>query len=132
METLRIGDVARRASVQPSAVRYYERIGLLSAPLRAGGQRRYDASVLRQLAIIAAAQSAGFTLAEIKTLLTGLPDIPLSARWRFLAERKRGELAARIAQAEVMKRVLAAGTQCQCHTPDDCTVTTRCSASVSP
>lgn len=123
METMSIGAVARGAGVQPSTLRYYERIGLLPAPRRVGGQRRYDPAVLRQLAVIAAAQAAGFTLAEIKTLLTETPDVPLSARWQTLAARKRDELDARIARAEAMKDVLAEGARCRCRTLDDCALT---------
>ncbi len=66
---LTIGEVARRAGVRPSALRYYEDAGLLSPPARTGGQRRYEEGVLRRLAVIAAARRMGFTVAEIRTLL---------------------------------------------------------------
>ena len=64
--------MARRAGVATSSIRYYERIGLLPEPGRAGGQRRYDADVLGRLAFIGVAQSAGFKLREIKALLAGV------------------------------------------------------------
>jgi DNA-binding transcriptional MerR regulator len=66
-----IGEVARRAGLKRSAIRYYEQIGLLPKAERVGGQRRYDTSVLTLLSIIDVAQRAGFTLAETRTLLEG-------------------------------------------------------------
>jgi MerR family redox-sensitive transcriptional activator SoxR len=68
-----IGAVASRAGVRPSALRYYERIGLLPTPERENGQRPYDGEVLREvldrLAVVRVAQQAGFTISEIRTLL---------------------------------------------------------------
>jgi MerR family transcriptional regulator, redox-sensitive transcriptional activator SoxR len=70
-----IGAVASRAGVRPSALRYYERIGLLPTPERENGQRRYDGEVLREvldrLAVVRVAQQAGFTISEIRPLLDG-------------------------------------------------------------
>ena len=69
---LTIGEVARRAGVRASAIRYYEEAGLLPAPERVGGKRRYDEGILRRLAIIGGAKRAGFTLREIRgTTLAG-------------------------------------------------------------
>src|SRR3954464_13253668 len=86
-ETLRIGDVARTAGVRKSLIRYYELIGLLPEAPRVSGQRRYDASVLRRLAVIDVAQRAGLSLDEIRDLLE-LGTDPLSPRLRELAERR--------------------------------------------
>ncbi|MEP7002815.1 MAG: MerR family transcriptional regulator, partial [bacterium] len=61
MDGMGIGEVGRRTGLQPSAIRYYERIGLLPKPQRAGGKRRYDASVLEWLSLIALAREGGFT-----------------------------------------------------------------------
>ena len=70
-----IGEVARHARVQPSAIRYYESLGLLPVPPRTGGKRRYDESVLDWLALVTLARQAGFTIAEIRELLAGFePD----------------------------------------------------------
>ena len=65
MDDLAIGDVARRAGIRPSALRYYESIGLLPQPRRVNGRRRYDESTVRMLKLIQLAQGAGFTVAEI-------------------------------------------------------------------
>src|SRR5690349_5831998 len=98
---LTITQVARRAGIRPSAIRYYESIGLLPVPARVHGRRRYDESVSRRLTIIAAAQGMGFTIAEIGVLLHGFDaDTPASARWRALAEEKRPHIDALIRRAK--------------------------------
>jgi MerR family redox-sensitive transcriptional activator SoxR len=89
----KIGEVARRAGVRPSKLRYYEGIGMLPSPERANGRRRYDAEVLDRLAIVRVAQLAGFTLSEVRTLLDGFSeDTPPSERWRVLAREKLPEV----------------------------------------
>lgn len=70
---LTIGEVARRAGVRASTIRYYEEAGLLEEPERVGGKRRYNEEVLRRLALIGGAKRAGFTLGEVRTLLHGFP-----------------------------------------------------------
>jgi MerR family redox-sensitive transcriptional activator SoxR len=73
--------VARRVGIRTSALRYYERVGLLPAPRRVSGRRRYDESTVQMLRLIQLAQGAGFTVAEIQTLLHGFaPDTPPAAR----------------------------------------------------
>ena len=75
-------------STSPSAIRYYERIGLLPAAKRLSGQRRYDPTVLQRLAIIQRARQLGFTLAEIRQLFFGFRDNARpSYRWRTLAKK---------------------------------------------
>src|SRR5579871_2568976 len=118
---LSIGAVARRAGVRPSALRYYESLGLLPAPARVSGRRRYDADVLPRLTLIAAAQQMGFTVAEIGTLLHGFsPDTPASARWRVLVAQKLPEVEALIRRAQGMKRLLEEALTCGCLTLDAC------------
>ena len=86
MEELAIGEVARRAGIRPSALRYYESIGLLPVPIRVSGRRRYDERTVQLLRVVQLAQQAGFTVAEIQTLLHGYaPETPPAARWRPLA-----------------------------------------------
>lgn len=116
-----IGTVARRADVQPSTLRYYESIGLLSPPERINGQRRYGDEVLKRLSIIKIAKEAGFTLKEIGMLLSGLSeDRPPSAQWKEMAQSKLAEIDALIARAEGMKRVLWEGIHCDCLSMDEC------------
>jgi MerR family transcriptional regulator, redox-sensitive transcriptional activator SoxR len=120
-----IGEVARRAGVRPSALRYYERIGVLPPPGRENGRRRYDEEVLREvldrLAIVRVAQQAGFTIAEIRTLLDGFSeDTSPSERWRVLARGKLPEVEALIGRALGMKSLLERGLECECLRIEDC------------
>jgi MerR family transcriptional regulator, redox-sensitive transcriptional activator SoxR len=120
-ELLAIGEVARRAGLRTSAIRYYEQEGLLPEPRRDGGRRRYGEEVLLRLALIGAAQGVGFTVAEMRTLFEGLaPDAVPRGRWRPLAERKIAEADALIARAMGMKRLLEASLRCGCVRLEDC------------
>jgi MerR family redox-sensitive transcriptional activator SoxR len=123
MEELAIGEVARRAGIQPSALRYYESIGLMPAPKRVSGRRRYDQRTVQMLKVVQLAQSAGFKVAEIQTLLHGFaPDTPPAARWQPLARQKLCELDALIARVQQMKRVLETGLNCGCLRLEDCAI----------
>lgn len=120
-DTLPIGEVARRAGLNASAIRYYERIGLLPRPARAHGRRRYDASILEWLSLIALAREAGFTMAEIKRLVSGFtPGSRPAARWAELAARKLTELDETIARTERMRDVLRIALECGCFRLEDC------------
>ncbi len=116
-----IGEVAERAGVAASALRYYEREGLIPKADRRGGKRIYGTDILDRLAMIHVAKAAGFTVAEIQTLLSGFARrTPPGQRWRKLAQRKLAELEARAAEVERMKRVLEAVTRCECPTLEEC------------
>jgi DNA-binding transcriptional MerR regulator len=106
---LTIGELARRAGVTTSALRYYEELGLLPAPARISGQRRYPASAARLIAAIGLYSDAGFTLAEQKTLLTSGPAEP---NWRQLAQRKLAELDEQIARAQAAREAISHGLRC--------------------
>jgi DNA-binding transcriptional MerR regulator len=103
-----IGDLARRTGTATSALRYYERIGLLPRAERAGGRRHYPPSSAERLALIRLCQDAGFTLAEIRQLLAA------SSRrsWNRLAEAKIDELDTRIAEAQRAKELLEHALAC--------------------
>lgn len=119
--SLSIGEVAREAGLRTSALRYYESVGLLPPAERLNGRRRYDASVFQRLSIIDLAQHAGFTVAEIRTLLNGFSKrTPAGVRWRSLAGRKLQEVEERIERAEAMKRVLERLLDCECPTLEEC------------
>jgi len=121
MEELSIGEVARRAGLQSSAIRYYESVGVLPKPERLNGRRRYDTSVLQRLAAIQVAQQAGFTIAEIRVLFYGFVEgTPLSTRWQALAHKKLAEVDALISRAQGMKHLLEEGLRCGCLSLDDC------------
>ncbi len=115
---LSIGEVAQRSGLRPSALRYYEDAGLLSPVERVSGRRHYDASVLDRLRVISCAQSAGFTIAEIRELLHG--EDGAQGTWRRLAQRKLAEVNALIENAQATRRLLENSLQCSCQTLEDC------------
>lgn len=119
---LTIGEVARRAGMRTSALRYYESVGLLPEPHRvSGGHRRYDPSVLDVLSILRMAQQAGFTIAEMYMLVAGFaPETPASERWRQLAQHKLQEVEAVITHAQHTKRILEQLIQCGCLRLEEC------------
>jgi DNA-binding transcriptional MerR regulator len=114
-----IGEVAERAGMSASRIRFYEARGLLPEPERAGGKRRYGAEVLRRLAVIDAAQRVGFTLEEIRDLL-GSRDELAHERLRQLALMKLPELDDLIARATSVRRVLKICSRCDCESIDVC------------
>lgn len=121
MEQFTIGEIAQRAGIRTSAIRYYESVGLLPAARRVSGQRRYGEDVLTQLTLVQMAQEAGFRIDEIRTLLGGFPeDTPPSLRWRDPAQRKLPEVDALIARMQTVRQVLEESLQCDCLTLDAC------------
>jgi DNA-binding transcriptional MerR regulator len=105
-----IGELARRTGVATSALRYYERIGLLPPAERAGGRRHYTPSSAERVALIRLYQEAGFTLAEIGRMLTARRQG--REGWGDLAERKVAELDARIADAQQAKKLIQHALEC--------------------
>ena len=133
MSELSIGEVARRAGVRTSTIRYYESIRVLPEPRRRGGQRRYDPAIVERLAFIQTAQRLGFALADIETLFqanaadeaddvnpAGAAGMPLSERWQSLARQKLAEVDQLIRQAAGMRRMLARGLRCGCPNLHEC------------
>jgi MerR family redox-sensitive transcriptional activator SoxR len=121
LDELPIGEVARRAGIRASAIRYYEQAGLLPAPRRTSGQRRYDPAILDRLALIQFAQQAGFTIGEIRTLFEGFEEeTPMSVRWQTLAQDKIAEVDALMDRARRMRRLLDQALACGCLRPEDC------------
>jgi MerR family transcriptional regulator, redox-sensitive transcriptional activator SoxR len=118
---LLIGEVARRAGIRPSAIRYYESIGLLPEPSRVAGRRRYSSDALRALSIIGAGQRAGLSLDEIRELLTGSNRKgAVSERLRAIAEHKLPDVEALIERAQLVKSWLEAAADCRCPTLEEC------------
>jgi MerR family redox-sensitive transcriptional activator SoxR len=118
---LTIGQVAERAGLNTSHIRFYERVGVLPQPERVGGQRRYRGEVLHRLSIIDVAQRAGLTLEEIAPL-TG-PDnrsADASRHIRRLAGEKLPHIDALIARAQAVKHWLQIAESCDCESVDVC------------
>jgi MerR family transcriptional regulator, redox-sensitive transcriptional activator SoxR len=103
---LSIGEVAARAALRTSTIRYYEKIGLLPRPLRRNGRRRYDSAVLERLAIVRFAKRVGFSITEVKTLLGGDVGRPPPERWRKLAHEKTTQIEQLIDDATIVRRML--------------------------
>jgi MerR family redox-sensitive transcriptional activator SoxR len=115
MEEMKIGKLASRTGFNASALRYYERCGLLTAAYRMGGQRRYSDDIVHRVLLIRFARDMGFTLAEIKVFLSGLRDkAPVGSRWRKLARRKIKEVDATIRRSRQLKSLLEHLLKCQC------------------
>lgn len=109
-----IGEVAEIAEVATSTLRYYEDIGLISATRRVNGRRRYAPDILPILALIQLAKDSNFTLDEIKELLYDYPsNMPISARWQMIAERKIAEVEALIREAQSTKDLLQESMTCE-------------------
>jgi MerR family redox-sensitive transcriptional activator SoxR len=122
MAHLTISQVARQIRLRPSAIRYYEKIGLLPPAERVSGQRRYTPTVLYRLAIIQRSRQLGFRLNEIRHLFFGFRDITRpSQRWRKLSRRKLAELDHLMDAIKMVRGVLKnLLTKCRCDTLDQC------------
>ena len=118
---LTIGEVARRAGVATSSIRYYERIELLPRPERVSGQRRYQPDVLGKLGFIGVAQSAGFKLSEIKELIEGVDSAAgMAEPMRALSAKKLDEVEALLERTKAMKGWLEVAKECGCASPSEC------------
>jgi len=118
---MRIGELAQASGTPVETIRFYEREGLLAPPERVGGQRRYEKAAIRRLATIDIAQRAGFSLAEIRVLLTSIDEgAPAHEQLQALAARKLPEVDALIDRAKAMREWLSAATACGCETIEAC------------
>lgn len=106
-----IGELARRTGVAPSALRYYEELGLMPPARRASGQRRYDASAAGLVGMILFFRDVGFSLSEMKALTASRSQSP--GAWRDLARGKLAELDERIARAQVAQVALQHALRCK-------------------
>jgi MerR family redox-sensitive transcriptional activator SoxR len=121
MAGLMIGELARQAGVATSALRYYEKAGLLPSPARASNRRQYDPGVLGRIRIILLARDAGFSVSETRTFLNDFPVGTRPAlRWRAMAKRKIAELDELTTRLSQMKSILNASFNCECHRLEDC------------
>jgi MerR family redox-sensitive transcriptional activator SoxR len=121
MSGMSIGQVARICGLAPSAIRYYEKAGLLPRPMRVSSQRRYDAQLLGRLRLLQVAREAGFTIAETRTFVSGFSaTTPPAVRWRSLARRKLAEIETQMGQLQRMKVLLESSFHCQCLSIEDC------------
>ena len=108
-DVLDIAELGRRTGTAPSALRYYERLGLLSPVGRVGGRRQFSAAAAEKVALIRFYQDTGFTLAEITTLLRSSGR---KAAWVRFAQEKIDELEVRITEARRAKTLLEHAMRC--------------------
>jgi MerR family redox-sensitive transcriptional activator SoxR len=115
-DLLPIGDVARRSGFAASALRFYEKEGLITGERSDGGQRRYPRSVLRRLAFVRAAQNVGLSLEEVRAALATLPDsrVPTKADWARLSSVWRTRLDDQIAGLMALRDGLTTCIGCGC------------------
>lgn len=115
-DLLSIGDVAARSGVAPSALRYYESLGLISSTRTSGDRRRYARAVLRRVAVIQAAQRVGLSLEEIGTAFASLPldAAPTRRQWTRMARPWKALVEQRIADLEKVRDDLDGCIGCGC------------------
>jgi MerR family transcriptional regulator, redox-sensitive transcriptional activator SoxR len=113
---LTIGQVAQRAGLRPSAIRFYEKSGLLPAPIRDCGQRRYDLRIPERIAVLRRAKQCGLTPEQARRILLG--DGPPGERWRSGAQEKIAQLEAVEERIAHMKDLL--GRSCHCVDLGEC------------
>jgi MerR family transcriptional regulator, redox-sensitive transcriptional activator SoxR len=116
-----IGELAASSGLKPSAIRFYEKTGLLPVPARRNGRRVYASEAANRLFLITFAKDTGFSLPEIKLLLHGFPQsMTAGDRWRKLATSKIQQLEASIKKARAMEQMLRSIMKCRCTTIDQC------------
>ena len=121
MTAMTIGEAARATGLATSAIRYYEKAGLVPPPPRRSNARRYDVEAVGRLQVIQLARDAGFSIDETRTLFTGFsPAATPAERWAELAARKLKALDAEIALRQRMKALLKASFQCGCVHFEEC------------
>ena len=123
-DVLTIGEVARRSGLAPSALRYYETLGLIRSSRTVGDQRRYSRSVLRRLAVVRSAQNVGLSLDQIVEALSGLdPDAaPTKRQWSRISASWRPLLDQRIRELEAVRDNLDSCIGCGCLSMRQCTL----------
>lgn len=118
---MKIGEVAQRAGLAASAIRFYEKAGLLPRAPRTSRRREYEPEILGRLAIIQLARDAGFTVRETRLFLSGFSaGTKPSIRWQTMARTKLKEIEASIARSRDMKRLIETSFRCECSQIEDC------------
>ncbi|MGW0661866.1 redox-sensitive transcriptional activator SoxR [Streptodolium elevatio] len=123
-DQLTVAEVAKRSGFAASALRFYEREGLLTAHRTGGGQRRYERHVLRRLAFIRAARHVGLSLDEIRDALATLPEsrTPTKADWARISRGWRSRLDAEIAALTTLRDGLESCIGCGCLSLQRCAI----------
>jgi MerR family redox-sensitive transcriptional activator SoxR len=124
MKHFSIGELSRQTGAPASAIRYYERVGVLPRPGRTSGRRHYDRDAVARVNVLRFAQQAGFTLKDIRALFGSFgSNVSMGARWRTLAVRKLQELDLMARRITDMRRAIELGMRCGCVRIEDCNLT---------
>jgi DNA-binding transcriptional MerR regulator len=107
---LTIGELAKRTGVATSALRYWEEVGLMPAPVRISGQRRYPPSAVERVGVILLLRDVGASLRETNALLASHADT--ADGWRALARRKLADLDEQIAKAQTAREAITHALAC--------------------
>ena len=119
---LSIGELAERVGVRASALRFYEEQGILAPTRREGGKRRYDSHAVDRVRFVRFCQQLGFSLADVRLLLTEPTDAAARHRWRSLVDAKLRELDLAVARAAAVREVLDHSRDCNCISLEQCTL----------
>ncbi|HJQ00379.1 MAG TPA: redox-sensitive transcriptional activator SoxR [Jatrophihabitans sp.] len=132
-DRLSVSEVAHRSGMAPSALRFYEREGLISAGRTSGGQRRYERNVLRRLAFIRAARNIGLSLDEIRVELGHLPEArtPTKADWGRISHDWRRRLDEQIEALQALRDGLVSCIGCGCLSLRQCQISNPADVAVS-
>src|SRR4051812_10079676 len=133
-DLLAIGELGKRSGMAPSALRYYEELGLITSVRTSSGQRRFERSTLRRLAFVRAGRNVGLALEEIAAALAALPEgrNPTRADWIRLLRAWQARLDRQIAALQALRSDLGPCTGCGCSTIRRCALSTPAGASGSP
>jgi MerR family redox-sensitive transcriptional activator SoxR len=119
--TVKIGELASRTGLNASAIRYYEKLGLVPAPYRASGQRRFTDEAIYHVLLIRFARDMDFSLQEIKVFLSGLSDkAPVGKHWKKLAHSKIKQVDETVVRAKRLKLLLEDLLHCRCASLRQC------------
>ena len=116
-QLLSITEVGEATGLRSSALRYYEKAGLIRPSGRSGGRRHYEPAVLQRLAVVALLQEVGFTIGEFSELVNRRGK---RQRWRSLAEDKLGEIDSHLERVAAARELLTAAVDCGCSSLEDC------------
>jgi MerR family transcriptional regulator, redox-sensitive transcriptional activator SoxR len=124
MESLSIGELADRAGVATSALRFYESKGLIESERTSGNQRRYPRATLRRVSLIRAAQEVGLSLSEVAAALETLPHdrTPTKKDWERLSRSWREHLDRQISELENLRDELTDCIGCGCLSLKSCAI----------
>ncbi len=121
-DLLAIGEVSRRTGVAPSALHYYEQLGLITSTRTGGNQRRYSRHMLRRISLILVAKRLGIPLADVQEAFATLPEDrrPLAHDWRRVSRRWEAQLERKKREIEQLQEELTGCIGCGCLSLNRC------------